>query len=94
MQPSSSSRPWWPARRLVLGAAFAVGLVLALAPQTRPVLAAGPSSALVIVQADAAKGPDTKSGTGAALPALPALPPVPPVPGASAPERGGTTVRS
>ena len=86
MQQPSSSRPWWPARRLVLGAAFAVGLVLALAPQTRPVLAAGPSSALVIVQADAAKGPDAKSapsGTGAAPSALP---PAPSVPGATAPD--------
>ena len=51
MQDSSSSARGKPPRRLILGAAFALGLVATLTPHTPAVLAAGP--AIVIVQADA-----------------------------------------
>jgi hypothetical protein len=94
MQDSSSSRCGKPPRRLILGAAFAMGLVAALTPHTPAVLAAGP--AIVIVQADAprspgnaaaekaqkpARGVDAKAG-GAAVPVPPAIP-TPPVPAAA-----------
>ena len=55
MQYSRSSTFRAPARRLVLGAAFALGLGVALIPHTEVVLAAGPVSTLVIAQAATAR---------------------------------------
>ena len=55
MQYSRSSTFRAPARRLVLGAAFALGLVVALIPHTELVLAAGPVSTLIVAQADTAR---------------------------------------
>ena len=55
MQYSRSSTFRAPARRLVLGAAFALGLGVALIPHTEVVLAAGPVSTLVIAQAAATR---------------------------------------
>ncbi|HEX2390833.1 MAG TPA: DUF6249 domain-containing protein [Casimicrobiaceae bacterium] len=85
-------------RRLVLGTAFAIGLLLALAPRTAAVFAAdGP--ALVVAQADtprtapspAGMAADAKSSAGkdgnasSSTPAVP-IPPVPPIPGATSPD--------
>jgi hypothetical protein len=67
MQDSSSSRFGKTARRLVLGAAFAIGLVLASAPQTAVVLAAGPAPARVIAQADPSP-PKAPSAPGVTAP--------------------------
>ena len=97
MQDRDSSRCGKPPRRLVLGAAFALGLVAALAPHTPAVLAAGP--AIVIVQADTPRQPgnpaaekpqkgarsaDAKAG-GAAVPVPPPIP-TPPAPPTAAPD--------
>lgn len=96
MQDLGSSQRGTPPRRLILGAAFALGLVAALPPHTPAVLAAGP--AIVIVQADAqrqggstaaekapngAKAGDAKAGV--AMPAPPPLP-TPPVPPSATPD--------
>jgi hypothetical protein len=85
-------------RRLVLGTAFAIGLLLALAPQTAAVFAAdGP--ALVVAQADTPRAPPAPAGTAAdgkaaagkdgnassRTPAVP-MPPAPPIPGATSPD--------
>jgi uncharacterized protein DUF6249 len=85
-------------RRLVLGTAFAIGLLLALAPRTAAVFAAdGP--ALVVAQTDtprtapapAGMAADAKSSAGkdgnasSSTPAVP-IPPVPPIPGATSPD--------
>ena len=87
MQDRGISRCSQPPRRLILGAAFALGIVAALAPHTPTVLAAGP--AIVIVQADTPPAPGSvdkpqKGGRGtdskpnaAAAPVVPLPPPVP-----------------
>jgi hypothetical protein len=85
-------------RRLVLGTAFAIGLLLALAPRTAAVFAAdGP--AVVVAQTDTPRtapapsgmAADAKSAAGkdgnasSSTPAVP-IPPVPPIPGATSPD--------
>jgi hypothetical protein len=91
MQETGNSRCGRPHRRLILGAAFALGLVAALAPRTPAVLAAGP--AIVIVQAETprpsgtpsaekaqkgAKSADAKAAGGVvAPPPIPAPPALP-----------------
>ena len=76
MQDSGSSPCGKPPRRLILGAALALGLVTALTPHMPTVLAAGP--AIVIVQAEPAKeSGKAAAGTGsrsANVPAAPAAP--------------------
>jgi len=99
MQDRGSSRCGKPPRRLILGAAFALGLVAALAPHTPAVLAAGP--AIVIVQAEtprpagspaaekaqkAARSADAKAGGAVAVPPPIPTPPAPPVPPAATPD--------
>jgi hypothetical protein len=85
MQHSGSSPCGKPPRRLILGAAAALGLVAALTPHMPTVLAAGP--AIVIVQADTAKE-SGKAATGSAArsatPPAPAAAPAPPAPPAAA----------
>ena len=90
MQDSGSSPCGKPPRRLILGAALALGLVTALTPHMPTVLAAGP--AIVIVQAEPAKeSGKAAAGTGARsanVPAAPAAPAAaaPPVPPAATPD--------
>jgi len=98
MQDSGRSPCGRPPRRLILGAALALGLVAALAPHTPAVLAAGP--AIIIVQADtpqppgnppaekaqkARKGADAKAGSAVMVPPIPTAP-SPPVPPAATPD--------
>jgi len=90
MQDSGSSPCGRPPRRLILGAAAALGLVTALTPHMPTVLAAGP--AIVIVQADTTKDPaGATAGKGADLAGRPttpsAAPAVPPPPAIPAPPR-------
>jgi hypothetical protein len=96
MQDPRSSSPGRPPRRLILGAAFALGLAVALAPRVPIVMAAGPSAAVSVVQADATREDPVRvaQSTGKAAPeangapaqapgaavAAPAPPAVPPVP--------------
>jgi len=86
MQYSGSSPCGKPPRRLILGAAAALGLLTALTPHMPTVLAAGP--AIVIVQADTAKEPGKTTAGPAARPATPPAPaaaPSPPVPPSATP---------
>jgi len=87
MQDSGSSPCGKPPRRLILGAALALGLVTALTPHMPTVLAAGP--AIVIVQAEPAKeSGKAAAGTGARSANVPAAPAAaaPPVPPAATPD--------
>ena len=90
MQDSGSSPCGKPPRRLILGAALALGLVTALTPHMPTVLAAGP--AIVIVQAEPAKeSGKAAAGTGARSANVPAVPTAPaaaapPVPPAATPD--------
>ena len=98
MQHSCNSPSGVVRRRLVLGAAFAIGLMLALAPHTAAVLAADRTPTLIVVQADpprAAPAPAgnaanatavTKDGSVPSTAPAVSIPPVPPVPGATSPD--------
>jgi hypothetical protein len=76
MQDSRSCAPERRFRRLVLGAAFATGLVVALAPHLATVRAADLPAASILAQADARTGPAddrrAEAGGGAATKATPA----------------------
>ena len=85
-------------RRLVLGAAFAIGLLAALAPHTAAVFAADQATTLIVAQSEApgtSPAPPAKAAANAkaaaakdanATTATPAPPPVPPAAGATPPE--------
>ena len=102
MQDSGSSPCGRPPRRLILGAAAALGLVTALTPHMPTVLAAGP--AIVIVQADTTKDPaGATPGKGAAdlagrpttpsaAPAVPSPPAIPAPPRAAKPDADSSDV--
>ena len=88
MQDSRSCAPARRFRRLVLGAAFATGLVVALAPHLATVRAADLPAASILAQADAtagsaADGRRAEAGSGAATKATPA-PEAAPAPNAKA----------
>lgn len=77
MQDSRSCAPARRFRRMVLGAAFATGLVVALAPHPATVRAADLPAASILAQADAtpgsaASGRRAEAGSGAATKATPA----------------------
>jgi hypothetical protein len=76
MQDSRSCAPERRFRRLVLGAAFATGLVVALAPHLATVRAADLPVASILAQAEARTGPAddrrAEAGGGAATKATPA----------------------
>jgi hypothetical protein len=92
MQQSRSSGLGPGGRRLVLGGAFAIGLVLALGPHTDTALAA-PHEPLLVVQAEAPQSPtaspkapsDVVQPNAAQSATPPAIPSVPPVPGVTPP---------
>src|SRR5690242_5040921 len=91
MQVSPTSRAE-VRRRLVLGGAFAIGLMLAIAPHPDNVLAAG-GDPLVVTQGDAPSRPPAtpKSPSDSSAPNAPAsavplpAPPTPPVPAVTPP---------
>jgi len=91
MQVSPTSRAE-VRRRLVLGGAFAIGIMLALAPHPDNVLAAE-GDPLVLTQADAPNGPpaspmprsDSSAPKAPASAVPPSVPPAPPVPAVTPP---------